>query len=87
MLCDTAKLSQKPNPSPPLAPCSNNMQIDIASLTVPVHDPTDADYILTSVLLASSLGGSFAGIQAWSGGFKEGVPHHSRVYHNLVIIS
>ena len=33
-----------------------------------------ADYILTAVLLASSQGGSTAKIQAWSGGFKEGVP-------------
>ena len=52
------------------------MQIDIASLTVPVHDPTEADYILTAVLLASYLGGSSADIQAWSGGFKEEVPHN-----------
>ena len=51
------------------------MQIDIASLTVPVHAPTEADYILTAVLLASYLGGSSAGIQAWSGGFEDGVPH------------
>ena len=43
---------------------------------MPVHDPTDADYILTAVLLASHLGGSSADIQAWSGGFKEGVPHN-----------
>ena len=41
-----------------------------------MHDPTDADYILTAVLLASHLGGSSADIQAWSGGFKEGVPHN-----------
>ena len=49
--------------------------MDISSLTVPVHDPTDADYILTAVLLASLLGGSSAAIQEWSDGFKEGVPN------------
>ena len=40
-----------------------------------LHDPTDADYILTAVLLASHLGGSAAAIQEWLGGFKEVVPH------------
>ena len=39
-----------------------------------MHEPTDADYILTAVLLASLLGGSSTAIQEWSDGFKEGVP-------------
>ena len=63
------------------------MQIDIASLTVPVHDPTDADYILTAVLLASHLGGSSAEIKAWSGGFKEGVPTTLPINYNSEIFS
>ena len=41
-----------------------------------LHDPTDADYILTAVLLASHLGGSAAAIQEWLGEFKEVVPHN-----------
>ena len=58
----------------PLAFCCNCLQVDISSLTVTVHDPMDADYILTAVLLASLLGGSSTAIQEWSDGFKEGVP-------------
>ena len=60
--------------TPPLAFCCNCLQVDISSLTVAVHDPMDADYILTAVLLASLLGGSSTAIQEWSDGFKEGVP-------------
>ena len=41
-----------------------------------MHNPTDADYILTAVLLASHLGGSAAAIQEWLGAFKDVVPHN-----------
>ena len=39
-----------------------------------VHDATDADYIVTAVLLASHMRGNSKVIQEWSDGFKEGVP-------------
>ena len=41
-----------------------------------LHNPTDADNILTAVLLANHLGDSATAIQEWLDGFKGGVPHH-----------
>ena len=41
-----------------------------------LHDPTDADYILTAVLLAIHLNGSSTDIQDWSGKFRTSVPWH-----------
>ena len=42
-----------------------------------LHNPTDADNILTAVLLANHLGDSATAIQEWLDGFKGGVPHLS----------
>ena len=43
----------------------------------PVHDATDADYIVTAVLLASHMRGNSRVIQEWSDAFNASLPHNS----------
>ena len=42
-----------------------------------VHDATEADYIVTAVLLASHMRGNSKVIQEWSDAFNASLPHHS----------